>query len=248
MSTLPDSYARPDVSAHVEAEYARLPQMYRDGDEANDFAVLRILSVVGDQRGDVSDVVDRLLPEETNDLSELVDPMLADYDWLPWLAMMAGVDARLYPDTDGNRTALRLAIDGARGGRYPGSDAAIIAAVRPALTGTRAARITNKSVAGFSYSVEVYAAQVDDQAALAVLLSRTTPAGLTATLSVLPGWTWGDVLATGRTWGDVKNSGQTWGQSRATIPDRAGWQTWGQATRRTWAQARQYRWNTGPRN
>lgn len=109
---------RPDVSATTERLYGSLPAFYRDADEPLDWPLLRYLSLLGDQLGDLEELVDRIdfvRAEDVGsagDTSDLVDPATADAAWLPWLAQLVGIAARRAPFslTDSYRT-LSLTFD-----------------------------------------------------------------------------------------------------------------------------------------
>lgn len=113
---------RPAVGPFTEALYARLPELYKDADEAQDeglsnYPLLRYLSLVGDQLTTVAELLARLtytpLDDRDNtdapwdrygtglfgddtygdeDVADLVDPWLADSSWLPWLAQLLGIN------------------------------------------------------------------------------------------------------------------------------------------------------------
>jgi len=227
---------KPTVTARTAALYGQLPQYQRDADETLGWPLLRYLSLLGDQ----ADVVRSYLEDPT----QLTDPERAPYDVLPWLAMIVGVDYRLYPDTDGLRGDLRDAIAGAAGARKPGSDAAILNAIQPLLTGSRIAFIDQKNPPGFTFRVNVYDAQApDDLPSIQRVLDAATPAGLKATLNVIPGQTWGDVEDAGWTWGQIEDAGQTWDDIGSAIPDTAGLRSWAQVSDRTWAQVEGLTWD-----
>lgn len=227
--------ARPTVTARSEELYSQLPQYQRDADEGLGWPLLRFVSLLGDQ----ADTVRSYL----SDPARLLDPARAPYSVLPWVAMLAGVDARLYPDTDGNRTNLRAAIAGASAARKPGSDAAILNAIQPLLSGSRIAFIDQKNPAGFTFRVNVYAAQAADPGALQRILDAVTPAGLQGTLNVVPGLTWGDVDDEYANWGEVADSGLTWDGLLSQVPDTAGLRTWAQVSDRTWQQVEGLTWD-----
>lgn len=227
--------ARPTVTARSEELYAQLPQYQRDADETLGWPLLRFVSLLGDQ----ADTVRSYL----SDPSRLLDPARAPYSVLPWVAMLAGVDARLYPDTDGNRSNLRAAIAGASAARKPGSDAAILNAIQPLLSGSRIAFIDQKNPAGFTFRVNVYDAQTTDDAQIQRVLDAVTPAGLLGSLNVIPGQTWGDVEDAGWTWAQIEDAGQTWDDIGSAIPDTAGLRTWAQVAERTWAQVEGLTWD-----
>jgi hypothetical protein len=225
----------PSVSQRTLDLYAQLPQYQRDADPTYGFPLLRYLSLLGDQS--------ELTRSYLTNPAQLVDPTIAPYTVLPWLAMMLGVDYTLYPDTDGLRTDLRAAIAGAGGARRPGSDAAILNAVQPLLSGSRIAFIDMKNPAGFTFRVNVYDAQAGEQTQLQRVLDAVTPAGLQASINVIPGQTWGDVEDAGWTWGQIEDAGQTWDDLGSTIPDNAGRRTWAQVADRTWAQVEGSTWD-----
>lgn len=91
--------AMPDVSATTLRWYSLLPDYMRAADETNDdFPLLRFLSLLGDQWGELVDLVRRIdyvPPDELGhidgDTSDLVDPLTADPAWLPWIAQLVGV-------------------------------------------------------------------------------------------------------------------------------------------------------------
>lgn len=113
---------RPEVGPVTEALYGRLPDVYRDADEAQDegrsnYPLLRFLSLLGDQLTPVAQLLARftydplddrdntdppwdrygtgLFGDDTygdTDTADLVDAYLADSSWLPWLAQLLGVN------------------------------------------------------------------------------------------------------------------------------------------------------------
>lgn len=95
------------MSAPAVAELTRrwwedLPELYRAADEERSegddgMPLLRFLSLLGDQAGELEQLVDRILPHlvEGRWISELTDPGLADEAWLGWLAQLAAVQPPL---------------------------------------------------------------------------------------------------------------------------------------------------------
>lgn len=88
---------RPAVHDTTEQVYARLPAFYRTADATLDWPLLRYLSLLGDQLGEITDLADRIdyvaeddggAPGETSDLA---DPDSADVAWLTWIAQFVGV-------------------------------------------------------------------------------------------------------------------------------------------------------------
>lgn len=140
--------ARPTVSATTERLYASLPEMYRDSDEPLDFPLLRYLSLLGDQAGEVDtlyeriDYVTRDDGGTVGDTSDLADPATADVGWLRWLGALVG--AQITPDlTDAEaRDAVRFA----PAGYQAGTTAAVAAAARTALIGQKYVKVHDHSV------------------------------------------------------------------------------------------------------
>lgn len=133
---------RPVVGDLTERLYASLPAFYRAADEADptgDYPLLRWLSLVGDQADEAEVILDRIdvvLPDEggaAGDVSELVDPALADAAWLDWLAQHVGVRLPAAMPTAQRRDVIADAATGWRSG----TRIAIEAAARATLTGTR---------------------------------------------------------------------------------------------------------------
>jgi len=114
---------RPAVSDATARLYDGLPEVYRDADPATGYALLRYLSLLGDQLGDVTSLLDRLTA------GELVDPARADPRWLEWLAQLVGV--RL---TGATTSEARELIGSAATGWRAGTRGAVIAAVRRAIS------------------------------------------------------------------------------------------------------------------
>lgn len=206
---------RPTVSALTDRLYDRLPAVYRDADEPQDFPLLRWLSLLVDQAGEVDVLHDRIVPDNVADLSELADPATADLNWLPWIAQMVGV--RLPRDVTGQaaRDAVQFASSGYRGG----TKAAVADAAKSELTGTRYATIydhsTDSSVIGAAGEWDVLivtrTSETPDVAKVldAVVKKRAKPAGVVLYHRAYTA-TWGAVQTAFPTWADW--NGKTWGQ------------------------------------
>lgn len=93
---------RPTVTPAAERMYGRLPELYRGADEQqpdgpDGYPLLRFLSLIGDQIGALETLYDRIdfaTADEglvAGDTSDLVDPTVADDDWLHWLAQLVGI-------------------------------------------------------------------------------------------------------------------------------------------------------------
>lgn len=118
----------------------QVPEVYKFEDSRNDWAMKKFISANGDVLNELDVLVDRIkyvplddTTEEPDLHSDLVDPWLADVEWLDWLAQLVGVHFRPgLTDTD-KRTLIANAIGGVRAG----TEAAIVQAVQTVLTGTK---------------------------------------------------------------------------------------------------------------
>jgi hypothetical protein len=180
---------RPTPSAFTENLYASLPDHYRESDEPLDFPLLRYLSLLGDQGGDIATLIDRIgyipiddggLPGDTSDLA---DPATADLAWLPWLGQLVGVI--LTPAVTGQ--AARDAVAGAVNGYQVGTKGAIAKAAQSGLTGTKYAEVHDHSIAAvgdggmWDVLIVTRASETPDINAVinAVVTKNAKPAGVT---------------------------------------------------------------------
>jgi hypothetical protein len=192
--------ARPDASDFTDRLYDRLPELYKAADEADgDYPLLRYLSLLGDQAGEVETLLDRVDPDVAG-VSELLDADLADAAWLDWLAQVVGV-----PSGDYTIAELRAAISGADALRQRGSSATMADAVRPLLTGAQYVYIASHygdvwTVAILTVGIET--PTTSDELLAAAALNK--PAGVT--LVHLVGLTWDDIEAY-PTWDDIELAG-----------------------------------------
>lgn len=136
------------TSSFTDRWYNSLPQHYRDADEPLGYPLLRYMSLLGDQAGEIFTLLTRInyIPPEDGgahgDTSDLVDPAAADLAWLPWLGQLVGV--KLTPAITGQ--AARDAVAGAVSGFQVGTKTAIANAARSALTGTRYVKVYDHSI------------------------------------------------------------------------------------------------------
>lgn len=205
----------PDPHPTTRRIYDALPEFYRTADDAQpgpaDLPLLRFLSLLGDQLGEVEDLVDRVDYVTANDggtpgdTSDLVDPYAADVAWLPWLAQLIGVTLPPAVDDPARRDAIAFASSGWRAGTKAGmADAA-----RSALTGTRYVQIVDHYT-GDQWLVEVRTRTTetpDPAAVLAAIAAKDAkPVGveLVATNYTT---TWALLEAGRPTWADWEAAG-----------------------------------------
>lgn len=126
----------PPVHPVTQRLFDSLPGLYQEADV--DGLLRRWLSLLVDQLGEVSYLADRIdfVPFDEGGrggTSDLLDPGTADAVWLAWMAQLVGVRLQM-----GMTVAQqRAAIAGSSSGQLAGTFGAILAAVRPLLTGTQ---------------------------------------------------------------------------------------------------------------
>lgn len=209
--------APPVVHPTTQRIYDRLPEHYRtaDADQVDpDYPLLRFLALIGDQLGELEDLVDRvdyLPPDEgglPGDTSDLVDATTADAAWLPWLAQLVG--AVLPPGL--SEAAQRDAVQFAPGGWRAATKGAIADAARTALTGTKYVVIRDHYT-GDPWKVEVRTRTTETPSVPAVLAAivdkGAKPAGVELVATAYQA-TWAAVLAGRPTWADF--AGATWAE------------------------------------
>jgi hypothetical protein len=164
-STEPAPIALPHLSTLARRLYNRLPNVYRQLDRRNDYALLRYIGALCSFVGQADDMLDELRgarpvgpatpepwdldPDElarwranrVTKLSMLGDPARAPVEWLPYLAQLSG--AYLHPAA--GEQERRDTIAAATSGFRAGSRAALAAAARSALTGSRYVSVTPNS-------------------------------------------------------------------------------------------------------
>jgi hypothetical protein len=217
--------ARPIPSAFTERWYAALPEHYRDRDEGLDYPLLRWMSLLGDQAGEVFTLLTRIqyIPIDDGgvpgDTSDLADPSAADEAWLPWLGELVGVT--LPPAVTGQ--AARDAVAGAVNGYQVGTKTAIANAARSGLTGSRYVSVYDHTISApgdggiWDVLIVTRAAETPDINAVinAVTTKNAKPAGVvlhyrayTATWTAMetaygPAWS----ARNGMTWAQLQEAG-----------------------------------------
>jgi hypothetical protein len=209
--------SRPVVSDYTERLYGNLPEFMQDSDEVElsggGYPLLRYLSLLGDQAGDVDTLADRIAA------GELADPVRADDAWLPWLAQMVGVQL----DTSTPPAAWRDAITGGSSGWATGTRASIATAARRALTGTQYVEVRSHNgkpeTGGDSWTIQLVVRADEAPAPLtkvadAVIEAGAKPAGYLLSVSTYAP-TWATVDAIGATW-DPIDAKTTWQELDST--------------------------------
>jgi hypothetical protein len=135
--------AQPAVSVTTQRQYEGLPEIYRESDaqqlSGGGFPLLRFMSLIADQAGDVEALLDRIGYRAVfdggapGDTSDLTDPVTADAAWLPWLAQLVGIRFDEVFGVNERRAAITSAADGWRAG----STRSVVAAVQSVLAGNR---------------------------------------------------------------------------------------------------------------
>lgn len=215
-------------STFTERLYGRLPEHYRDADavQTGDQPLRRYLSLMGDQAGEVEELVDRIdfVPEHeggiAGDTSDLVDHAEAEEAWLPWLGQLVG--AQIDPGL--TEAEKRDAIEFAPAGWRAGNKAAIADAARTALTGTKYAQVYDHmedvGVPGGEWDVLVVTkpAETPDPALVlvAIVAKNAKPAGVVLHHGEYSA-DWGDVEAAAPTWADWEALGSWAGIETAGI-------------------------------
>lgn len=204
------------VHALSERIYGSLPEVYRLEDDArsegdNGFPLLRFLSLLGDQAGEVEDIIDRAdyVSEAdggtAGDTSDLADPATADAAWLPWIAQLVGVRLPAGLDTQGRRDA----IAGVSSGFLAGTNAAMAAVAATVLTGDKYVTI-HRHYTGDRWKIEVRtkASETPTPTAAidAIIAAGAKPAGheLVATTFET---TWDELEAAHTTWDSIDATG-----------------------------------------
>jgi hypothetical protein len=212
--------AAPAVGVTTQRLYDRLPEVYRSADAALDYPLLRFLSLTVDQAAEVAALLDRwdvLTPDEGGDpadSSELVDPALADADWLSWLAQHVGVDL---PPAMAEQER-RDNIAGAASGWQSGTRAGIAAAAAETLTGTKQVDVIPLYGGNpWAVAVRTIPTETPSEAATlaAIIEARAKPAGVNLTvISYAASWTL--LETTYPSWTSLEAAG-TWDVIESTV-------------------------------
>ena len=202
----------------VDRLYAALPAAYRRTDPDRVLArFLEATTVAAGAMELLADAIDYVPPDEGGpavDTSLLVDP--ANTAWPEWLAWLVGVDlaaAGIRPGFTGDPEARELIAAGVNGHKA-GSNAAIAAAARRTLDGTRTV-IVRPGVDEDPHviTVSTAAAETPDPDALAAAVLAVLPAGHGLALDNNVG-NWQGVEDLGA-WDDIETGAATWADLEA---------------------------------
>lgn len=133
----------------TERFYERLPEFYRRADADNAWVLKTWLSGLMSEYNDFDVLIDRFkyITQDSggapNDTSDLVDPMTADFPWLPWLAQHVGVVMNPNLSEADQRAAIQQRLTNLN--TQPGSKGSVANAARVNLTGTRSVNVYDHS-------------------------------------------------------------------------------------------------------
>jgi hypothetical protein len=138
----------PDAQPVLDDLYNSLPQHYRLSDATaqpiGTYPLYRFLAGICAELSKVVTVVEGMNYDDTDpsSTSVLADPLVAEADWLPWLAQLVGVPLEFALSDAEKRDAILYASAGWRAG----TKVAVAAAARTALTGTKHCQVYDHSI------------------------------------------------------------------------------------------------------
>jgi hypothetical protein len=191
---------RPVVATVAEEAYSALGPLTAK-DEDNDWALLNFVAALTLALEEIDDLV-----RDSDDgpgWSSVVDIDRAPTDALAWLGQLVGVS----PDASLDDTAQRERIRDVSGFRR-GSRAAMEAAARRYLTGTRTVNIRERDSSAYHLTVTTYAGETPDEDKTEAAIRAQKPAGLVLVY----------VVSSGASYGTLEATGMTYRQLRATYP------------------------------
>jgi hypothetical protein len=212
----------PLYSETTERIWQNLPQVYRREDAFQDWQFKKYLASLGEILSEVDILIERFTytPPDDGvpvDTSDLVDPMTANEEWLPWLAQLVGVKL--------NRSLTvpqqRLAISTRLSGTQVGTKASMAEAAKPALTGSQTVYVYPFSTsaggigAGGQWDVLILtlASETVGDVVQTIIDAGAKPAGIKLWAATY-GATWNTVESTYPTWNDWE--AQTWADIEQT--------------------------------
>lgn len=206
---------RPAVAPSTERFYEDLGEALTNPDAEHEWSLLRWVNVVCEAMIEPVDQYVRDRDEYPGWVIAL-DPDNAPVGALGYLAQFVGVTLEPKLTEAEQREKIN-----APEGFNRGTPAAIAAAVKRTLTGTKTVLITEREGGNaYRYRVRTYASETPDPAATeAVVRSRLVkPIGHKVFYSALEAQLWADVLTKHDTWADVLASYDDWAAVRSTLP------------------------------
>lgn len=188
---------RPDTLAIADDAYAKLEPVAA-GDEGRGWHLLLFIEALGEMFRKVEELTRSVdgLPAR----SQILDVDRAPDWWLPNLAQFVGVRLIAGSTVAEQRERIR-STDGFKRGTV----AAMVAAIKPTLTGTQYVGVVERA-GGDAYTLQIStrSAETPNAAATAAAAMAQKPAGLVLTQTVIAGVTWGEM--------EVRNPAATWSQ------------------------------------
>lgn len=205
-----DTFGSDDFSEATNLLYSRLPAYIRRADLKSGTPLLRWVSALTDQLGEVFTIAERIdfIPRSAGgaagDTSDLTDPATADPSWLPWLAQLVGV--RLDPTLD--IVAQRDAVKFASSGWQAGTKAAIAGAAKSVLNGSRYVKV-------YDHSTEAGVGEGGEWDVLIITAANETPDPTTVLDAVLaknakPAGVVLHYVSFSSTWAQIQTAYPTW--------------------------------------
>lgn len=139
----------PAYGSTTEEIWERLPDHFRRMDAFNDWAFKKYINLIGSQLQKVDDLVERIDYDSVSDggepgeTSDLANPAAADVSWLPWLGQLFGVYVR-----GKGQESDREAVIQASAGFNAGTPAAIEAAAKDVLVGSKFVKVYKRMTPG----------------------------------------------------------------------------------------------------
>lgn len=133
----------------TEELWESLPEHFRRMDSRTDWAMKKYINLMAEQLQVVDNLVERIDYDSIadggspDDTSDLVNPFVAEPEWLPWLGQLFGT----YIKGNGRESDRDIVVQAASGFNA-GTFSAIEAAAKSVLIGSKFAKVTNFSTAG----------------------------------------------------------------------------------------------------
>jgi hypothetical protein len=208
---------RPEASPAAEELYEALAPAFTQGDEANDWASLKMCMAIVTGR---LDLLHTYLIDDITNLpawAVVFDPERCPAEALPYLAQFSG--AILTPEME--EAARRAAVQTPEA-LSRGRVESIEAVIKRRLTGTKAVVLTERYTgSAWRLRLETIEAETPDPAGIiADLIRFQKPIGIVLFFNTRVAWTWGEAKVSVEfpTWADVKAGFKTWFAYRTFEP------------------------------